>query len=133
MRHKISAVIFDTKKGNDYSKVKTSFYKETEDFDLRIIDSSDATEEKLLSILSAMKGFDSIITIGNNPYIEFLNGMSFYIRKKWYHFDEFDAEAIANSIIGTLSVNINRKDENYPLFSIFTCAYKTDKEKATRL
>ena len=133
MRNKISAVIFDTKKDNDYSKVKTSFYKENEDFDLRVVNSGDATEEKLLSILSSMKGFDSIITIGENPYIEFLNRMPFYIRKKWYHFDKFDAEAIIESIIGTLSVNINRKDKNFPLFSIFTCAYKTDKEKALRL
>ena len=133
MRSKISAVIFDTKKDNDYSKVKTSFYKENEDFDLRVVNSGDATEEKLLSILSSMKGFDSIITIGENPYIEFLNRMPFYIRKKWYHFDRFNAEAITDSIIGTLSVNINRKDTNFPLFSIFTCAYKTDKEKALRL
>ena len=66
MRSKISAVIFDTKKDNDYSKVKTSFYKENEDFDLRVVNSGDATEEKLLSILSSMKGFDSIITIGEN-------------------------------------------------------------------
>ena len=43
MRHKISAVIFDTKKENDYSKVKTSFYKETEDFDLRVVNRDDAT------------------------------------------------------------------------------------------
>ena len=133
MRSKISAVIFDTKKDNDYSKVKTSFYKENEDFDLRVVNSGDATEEKLLSILSSMKGFDSIITIGENPYIEFLNRMPFYIRKKWYHFDEFNAEAVTNSIIGTLSANINRKDKGFPLFSIFTCAYKTDKEKALRL
>lgn len=133
MRSKISAVIFDTKKDNDYSKVKTSVYKENEDFDLRVVNSGDATEEKLLSILSSMKGFDSIITIGENPYIEFLTRMPFYIRKKWYHFDGFNAEAITDSIIGTLSVNINRKDTNFPLFSIFTCAYKTDKEKALRL
>ena len=99
MRNKISAVIFDTKKDSNYSEVKTSFYKENEDFDLRIVNSRDATEEKLLSILSSMKGFDSIITIGENPYIKFLNGMPFYIRKKWYHFDEFNAEAITDSII----------------------------------
>ena len=59
-----------------------NFIYENEDFDLRVVNSGDATEEKLLSILSSMKGFDSIITIGENPYIEFLNRMPFYIRKK---------------------------------------------------
>ena len=43
MRSKISSVIIDTKKDNDYSKVKTSFYKENEDFDLRVVNSGDAT------------------------------------------------------------------------------------------
>lgn len=135
MRKKIAAIIFDTEKNNhNYSKITTNFYKENEEIDISVIDKKTATEYDLLTALYHHRGFDSIITIGgDNPFINEMNKMPFFIRKKWYHFDNFDSDAIVSSIVATFCTNITRKEKDFPLFSIFTCAYKTDSIKAERL
>lgn len=134
MRNKLSAIIFDIEKEkHDYKKIKTCFYGKEEPIDVKVIDSTNVTLGNLLLILYEHRGYDAIITIGNNPFIEILNTLPFYFRKKWWHFELFDADAITNSIVATFETNIGRKDDNFPLFSIFTCAYKTTKEQALRL
>lgn len=135
MRINIAAVIFDTKKNeHDYAQIKTTYNGEDMPIDIMAIDEqNNISQEHLLEILYEHRGYDAIITIGDNPFIDVLNKMPFLFRKKWYHFSTFNAEDIVNAIVGTMAFNIGREDENFPQFSIFTCAYKTDKETALRL
>lgn len=130
MKRRISAVIFDKDcKMNDYSKVKTNKYFEYEEesFDITVYDNDDDIDRKL----NSARGFDAIITVGNIYDYQNLFWLPFNFRKKWMHADYFDGHEIADMIVATFKNNIGRVSE--PLFSIFTCAYKTPKKFVDRL
>ena len=132
MRKLISAIIIDPdKKEHDYSKISVpvlTFGSETH-FDLLVLDSTD----NILKEFNKFKGFDCLITIGNNINFEPLNSMSFEFRKKWVHLDSFNETLISKSIIATFNFNINRDREGDKLFSIFTCTFNTSKSMLLRL
>lgn len=138
MRNLISALIIDPLKDeHDYSKVvitDTTFYIRTgeQGFDINVLTNTN----NILSELNKFKGFDSIITVGDQSKIDFapLQELSFEFRKKWVHIDNFDPSYIASCIISTFLCNINRVRSDYSkLFSIFTCTYKTSNEQLFRL
>ena len=132
MRPKLSAVIIDPKRNeHDYNDIYTSQYYlggETA-IDILVTESS----ENILSKLNQFRGFDCLVTIGKEIDFSVLNPLSFEIRKKWVHFDEFDGEKISNSIVSTFIANIGRGRTGSELFSVFTCTYKTTKEQIDRL
>lgn len=132
MRTIISAVIIDNKKSeHDYSDIYSSRHYRDEEikFDLLVLD--DCTD--ILKKLSEFRGFDSIITIGNDLDVSPLSNLSFEIRKKWVHFEDFDAEAISSTIIATFIGNIGRSREGSELFSVFTCTFRTKRKDIDRL
>ena len=132
MRPRISAIIIDPKKSeHDYEDIYTTqYYKNAEiHFDLLVLTST----ESLLSEINRFRGFDCLITIGREIDFTVLNGLSFEIRKKWVHFDEFNGEIISSSIVATFMKNINRERKGNELFSIFTCAFNTTKKQIERL
>lgn len=132
MKTIISAIIFSKDyKNYDLSEIKIDkFYdSEQEGFDIKCYDSS----ENLTEILYENRGVDCIITLGNQNDFKELFCEGFEVRKKWVHFDEYVPKNISRAIITTFKTNINRKDKNNPLFSIFTCSYKTPEEFVQRL
>lgn len=97
--------------------------------DTYFIDSTD----NLQSELNKCKPIDLIVTIGNDIDLSPLSRSSFEVRKKWVHFDEYNEDIIADSLISTFMLNINRDRKNSPLFSIFTCTFNTPKAYLDRL
>lgn len=132
MRKLISALIIDPLKNeHDYSNVRTPVYAygaETQ-FDINVITVSD----DILKEINKFKGFDCLITIGNDINFGQLNNMSFEFRKKWVHFSTFDSNSIVEAIIATFKYNINRDRGEDKLFSIFTCTFNTPKSMIIRL
>ena len=132
MRNKITAIIIDKDyKSHDYHDVRYDdggIYSE-KTFDLTIFD----TGEGIFKSLYEKRGFDAIITIGDESLWGDLQYMPFYIRKKWVHLNTFDPSAIALSIIATFKQNTLKRTDAPTLFSFFTCTYNTDKEKFERL
>ena len=132
MRSKLSAIIIDPKKAeHNYDDIYTTeYYRNSEThFDLMVLTSSD----NILSKINQFRGFDCLITIGNDIDFSKLSPLTFEIRKKWVHFDEFDGERIANSIVSTFIANINRDRTDSELFSIFTCTFKTTRQQINSL
>ena len=137
MQSRISAVIIDPLKNkHNYEDVVISenspYYCPYGEFgfDLNILDSS----ENIYKVFDENRGFDCLITIGNNIDFDILNNLSFEFRKKWIHMDAFDAAAIASNIIACFIYNINReRSQEVKLFSIFTCTYNTSDEMIYRL
>ena len=132
MRNIISVILIDPEYKNhavDKLGCIVSDFSEQK-FDIRCLtDTND-----LLKKLNAFRGVDSIISIGENIDFTPLNEMSFEFRKKWVHFDEFDAEKISASVIATFEYNISReRPKEVALFSIFTCTFNTTKKKLERL
>lgn len=132
MKNKISAIVF-CKNANfyDFTTIKSEpFYENYEElyFDITVFENSN----EILIKLNENRGVDCIITIGDIDEYPELFGLPFQFRKKWVHFDEFSNIAISKAIISTFLYNINRNDLP-PVFSIFTCAYKTPKEYCERL
>lgn len=132
MKNKISALIVDPLKDNhDYSNIRSYYLTENDDesFDIKVYKNT----EDWLSVLDKNRGFDCLITIGDNINYVPLNEMSFEYRKRWIHMDSFNAEDISHAIINVFRHNINRSNENSEIFSIFTCAYNTPVEFVKRL
>ena len=100
MRNKISVIIVDKDyKYHDYSGIKYDDggqYSEKR-FELKILDTGVGIAEKL----NKLRGFDVIITIGDESIWGDLCYMPFYVRKKWVHLNKFDANSISLSIIAT--------------------------------
>lgn len=135
MRKNISAIIIDTDKDkHDYTNVVTThhYIGEETHIDLCVVENVE-NEESALRLLAQHRGFDALITIGNNINVQYLNQLSFEFRKKWVHFENFDANAISTAIIATLKCNILREREGQELFSIFTSAYNTPDSVIYRL
>lgn len=133
MRDIISAVIIDSQKDkHDYSLIKTDKvfkYDETE-FDLKVLSST----EDIFIQLSSFKGYDALITVGNDLDFSELNTAPFEVRKRWTHLSEFNKDNIITNILNTFLGNIGRKrNEGEKLFSIFTCVFNTPKDKFFRL
>lgn len=133
MRNIISAVVIDPLyTEHDYSLVKTEKvyeYDETE-FDLKILPNT----ENIFDELSDFKGYDALITIGNDIDFSPLNNASFEIRKKWTHLFSFNKNEIITNILNTFLYNIGReRDKGEKLFSIFTCAFNTSQENFFKL
>lgn len=133
MRKKISAIIIDPhKKEHNYDNVTFDTgvkpYSETK-FDMLVVENTD----NWMQTMNKHKGFDSIITIGNDLNFAPLNEMSFEFRKKWIHLEEFDEKKIANYIVSAFLGNINRDRGEDKLFSIFTCTFNTSKSMLMRL
>lgn len=132
MRKKISAILIDKDyKYRDYSQIKynSNDANSEKHFELKILES----DSNILHEIYKFRGVDAIITIGGE-FIDFLEmtRLPFEFRKKWIHYNEFDAEKITNSILNVFTGNINRA--NAPKkFSIFTCAYNTGNVKFERL
>lgn len=131
MRSKLSAIIIDPNYGrHDYEKIQSP--KETDHaetrFELKILKNTN----DILKEIKNFNRFDSLITIGDySDYMDLCN-LPFFYRKKWCHFNEFNAQIISNTIISTFSYNLVRNDA-LPLVSVFTCTYKTGEKKLKRL
>lgn len=132
MKSKISAIIVDPLKNeHNYNNIRTYYLGEHEDetFDIKVYRNT----EGWLEVLDKNRGFDCLITIGEDIDFRPLNEMSFEYRKKWIHIDEFNIESIAQGIVNVFRFNINRTNANSEMFSIFTCAYNTPPEFVKRL
>lgn len=137
MKNLLSAFVIDPNKDeHDYSLVTIDTDEEykylygARNFDFYVVKNSD----NILSELNKSKGFDCIITIGENINFAPLNNLSFEFRKKWIHREEFVPETIARGIIDVFLGNINReRPQEVKLFSIFTCTFNTPKKVLMRL
>jgi glycosyltransferase involved in cell wall biosynthesis len=135
MINRIKAIIVDENlEEHNYKDVKSFKYTENSEdgFDLVLLKGN----ENLEKVISDNRDFDAIITIGSQETdaFVFLGNSDFQIRKRWFHFDEFNAEKITNSIIGTFVYNIGSENpENLKLFSFFTCTFNTPKTYIYRL
>lgn len=131
----ISAVVVDPKFiEHDYSNITTTpYYVDEETYIKCEVVSNINDDEHLMGLLSQSKGFDAIITIGNNINFEPLNNMPIEFRKKWVHLEEFNVWTLVNSVIATLSINMDRHFEDMETFSIFTSAYNMTDEMFNRL
>ena len=136
MRNKISALIIDPCTEHDYSLVRVEddyrygFPFGEHGFDISVIRDT----SRILTELNKFKGFDCLITVGDNINFGPLNELSFEFRKKWIHEDEFNPSEIAKHIINVFMYNVNRKrEDNVKLFSIFTCTFNTPKAQFERL
>jgi hypothetical protein len=133
MIERISAVIIDPLKNeHDYSIIKTQkrYDYDEENFDLLVLENAD----DVLSRLSEFKGYDCLITIGNDINCIELNNASFEVRKRWIHLPEFNKDRIVDAILLTFLGNIGRKrNEGEKLFSIFTCTFNTGEKEFFRL
>ena len=126
MRNKISAIIIDPLfKTRDYCITTPQYaYNAEIGIDIKTLDST----ENLYSELNQFKGYDAIITVGADIDFYPLSTSSFEIRKKWVHFDDYNKDKIANAIVATFLLNINRDKGEDKLFSIFTCTFNTPKK-----
>ena len=136
MRNKISALIIDPCTAHDYSLVRVEddytygFPFGEHGFDISVIRDT----SRILTELNKFKGFDCLITVGDNINFGPLNELSFEFRKKWIHEDEFNPSEIAKHIINVFMYNVNRKrEDSVKLFSIFTCTFNTSKAQFERL
>ncbi len=132
MRNKITAIIVDKDYNyHDYSGIKYDDGNKWSEntFDLTICDTGVGIAKKL----HEKRGFDSIITIGDTSLWGDLQYMPFFVRKKWVHLDEFNANNIVSSIIATFKRNTVKRDDEPILFSFFTCTYNTGYDKFKRL
>lgn len=132
MRNILSAIIIDKDYENhNYEEVKMknvpNWYESN--FDIKLLKNC----SNILYEMEKFKGFDCVITIGDDLDVSELNKLPYEIRKKWIHFSEFDAEAVTNGIINVFIGNINRKNEKTKLFSIFTSTYNTSEGMIKRL
>lgn len=89
--------------------------------------------DNVFSEINRHKDVDCIVTIGNDLDTSMLTRASFEIRKKWVHFNEFNADWIADALISTFMANIGRDRGENKLFSIFTCTFNTTKAVIMRL
>lgn len=131
MRSKISAVIIDRNhQEHDYKQVYLKDEPQwfEREFELKILPNSN----NILYELNKFRGYDCIITIGDSDYRE-LVGLTYEIRKKWVHIDNFDPDIIADTIVNVFYNNVNRDREKSKLFSIFTSTYNTSEEMLKRL
>ena len=135
MRNIISVVLFGADVENcDTNAIRsdrTYGSSEEDKVDFKVYKDTTNLYEKL----NKSRGFDVIVTIGKIEDFPELMGSSFEIRKKWINcetLEQFMANA-ASLIIGVFQYNINRTNEDLPLFSFFTSAYKTQEEEAMRL
>lgn len=131
MRNLISAIIIDKDYlQHDYARVKTDApYKPCEEyFGIKIFED----DSNILNDISDFRGVDAIITVGGE-FPNYMNMMMlpFEYRKRWVHMPEFNADAIANAIVATFKANVSRDCPE--VFSVFTCTYRTGKEKLDRL
>lgn len=132
MKTKISAVIIDPlKREHNYTKIRSYYLHEDKDetFDIKVYKDTN----NIIENLDFNRGFDVLITIGEDINFEPLNKLSFEFRKKWVHLEEFNENRISEVIINVFRFNINRKNEDSAVFSIFTCAYNTPVEFVKRL
>jgi hypothetical protein len=132
MKSKISAVIIDKNKDeHKYSDLRSNYLHEKYDetFDIKVYKNTN----EWLSVLNNNRGFDCLITIGEDINFEPLNNMSFEYRKKWVHLDKYNQTEIVRCIIEVFKHNINRENGKDKMFSIFTCAYNTPLNYVKRL
>lgn len=132
MRNIISAIIIDKNyKKHDYKDIYLRKYPQYMEcnFEIKVLD----TCEDILTEINTFKGFDVLITIGNDLDISPLIGMTYEIRKKWVHLPSFNSLEIPQTIINVFTYNINRDNEKQKLFSIFTSTYNTKEEMIKRL
>ena len=81
MKTKISAVIIDPlKREHDYTQIRSNYLHEDKDetFDLKVYKDTN----NIIENLDFNRGFDVLITIGENINFEPLNNLSFEFRKK---------------------------------------------------
>lgn len=135
MRNRISAIIIDPEKSkHNYKDINTANSDRfnipwgEREFDLLVLKDT----KHILKELSDFRGFDCLITIGNDIDFEPLNNLPIQFRNKWSHIDEFNSEFITNIIVDSFLLNINRESSE-KTFSIFTCTYKTDMSVFYRL
>lgn len=137
MRNRLSALFIDPERDkHDYSLIKVEddyyygFPYGEHEFDINVITST----ENILQELNKFKGFDCLITIGDNMDFAPLNNLSFEFRKKWIHHKIFDANKIVKDIVNVFLNNVNReRSVDDKLFSIFTCTFNTSKLQFERL
>lgn len=137
MRNRIAAIIIDPDKDqHDYSNIRVNddyyygFPYGEHEFDIKILTS----HKNILSEINEFRGLDCIITVGNYNEFTPLNDLSFEFRKKWVHFNTFNATDITKVIVNVFLNNINReRPVEAKLFSIFTCTFNTSKLQLNRL
>ena len=124
MRNKLVAIIIDD---SLIEPLKNSTLLNSVQF-IFLPDSS-----KILEELSFNRTVDAIITTPNSD-TSVLSSLPFDIRKRWLHFSSMPSVGdIDGTISATFLYNNGRKNGDNPLFSIFTCAYKTTKDQVERL
>lgn len=128
MRNKISAIIV-SKKHIVADNIICNGDFEEKNFELCILDDT----KDIVSGLNKFKGFDAIITIGDDLDLSMLNDLSIDVRKKWSHFSDLKTEEIGKVIVDIFTGNISRHDYNVKTFSIFVSCYNTDPYKLERL
>lgn len=131
MKQIISAIVIDKDyKKHDYKGIylrNTPRHMENK-FDIKVLENCD----NILQELNENRGVDCIITIGDvddSP----LRGITYEIRKKWVHLDNFDSLKISNIILNVFVANVNRDREVSKVFSVFTSMYNTSDEMIKRL
>jgi hypothetical protein len=137
MKNILSVFVIDPNKDqHDYSLVSIDTDEEYKylygerKFDFYVVKNTD----NLMSELNKAKGFDCLITVGEDINFSALNDLSFEFRKKWIHKDDFQPETLARSIINVFLGNIGReRPQEVKLFSIFTCTFNTPKKTFMRL
>lgn len=128
MRTKISAIIISNK-DIDTSVIKTDLSFIEGNFDIKIVKPTD----DLLKVLNEFRGFDCLLTIGDDLDLTTLNKLDVSVRKRWCHYDDVDVKEIGNIIIDVFKYNLKRKDLSTKTFSVFVSAYNTEKYKLKRL
>ena len=136
MRERISAIIIDPKcDEHDYEQVNIvdnhKYWKQEVEkgFDLHVIKGT----SNILSEINKFRGFDCLITVGENIDMAPLNALSYEFRKKWIHMDSFNPAMMAHYIVTVFLNNINReRPQSCTLFSFFTCTFNTSKDMFER-
>lgn len=133
MIDRIKAIVFDMDASlHDYTGIRSRSFGDRAEtsFDIMVSDG----DCDVLRILSDNRGYDCILTVGDGPYMEQLNSLPFWIRRKWVHFHEFDTSRMSDTFINVFTHNIGRTaPHGRELFSFFTCTFNTGRERLLRL
>jgi glycosyltransferase involved in cell wall biosynthesis len=116
----LSVLLYGLESAKFKSPAEGCWKGETRSFDIHCFLTDEDLEKQIVKYSP-----DAIITVGKNIQLTKLPNCTVEIRKKWVHFDQFDAEAIGRAAIATYLRNCfeNFGRENTPLVSVFTPTY----------
>lgn len=131
MRKKISAIII-TNENISEDDIKISYETTERGFELKILKPLNESYE-YVKLFNSFKGFDALITIGDDIDVSPLSDMDISVRKKWCHFDKIDKNKLGDTIISMFKANFSRVDINLKTVSVFVSAFNTETLKLERL